>query len=326
MLLNFNNVTEGWPFVLPPGTFDESGFPSDLFSDVDARKGFAYSFNYTSYIEEAFYAGEAIQLTCPCPVQLYYNPAQPGYSLNSSKAEEHFRTAWGGELWSEGFTITLMYNTGNELQRIAYEMLKANVENLNPKFHIYVEERPPWMVWPSPGPVFCIGWFFDVPEPYDFFSAFMYSLWGLAEYQGYNSTVVDELIEEGKHTLNQTRRREILDELQAIYFNECPSVPLGQHYKRNYQRDWIQGWYYNPAYPGEYFYHLWKGYLGDTEPDGDVDIDDLGNVLLGWPDNPLDPTQNIAWSVATYGVPWGTDIDHDNYVDTDDLGWVLWNY
>jgi len=21
---------------------------------------------------------------------------------------------------------------------------------------------------------------------------------------------------------------------------------------------WVRGWYYNPAYPGQYFYVLWK--------------------------------------------------------------------
>ena len=28
---------------------------------------------------------------------------------------------------------------------------------------------------------------------------------------------------------------------------------------RHYEQPWVQGWYYNPAYPGTYFYVLSKG-------------------------------------------------------------------
>lgn len=294
MLFNFN-VT-GWiPYVLPPSTFDESGFPSDLFSDVDARKGFAYSFNYTGYIEEVYYAGEAVRLTCPSPVQLYYNPAQLGYTFNSSKAEEHFRTAWGGELWLEGFNMTIIYIRGNELRRIACEMLKANVENLNPKFHINVVEVDFHyyfiQIVDGKAPLLFMGWWADIPDPYDFFSCFMYSLGSWAQYQSYNSTIVDELIDEGRHTVNETRRREILDELQAIYFDECPSVPLSQPCKRHHERDWVQGWYYNPIYHGFYFYHLWKAHIGDINGDGTVNMLDLGTISAHWyPGPPIGPS------------------------------------
>ncbi|RLG05905.1 MAG: hypothetical protein DRN68_07875, partial [Thaumarchaeota archaeon] len=55
-------------------------------------------------------------------------------------------------------------------------------------------------------------------------------------------------------------RKEIYYELQKIYFEDCPSVMLYQPVGRHYERDWVQGWYYNPIYPGVYFYALWKGY------------------------------------------------------------------
>ena len=115
-------------------------------------------------------------------------------------------------------------------------------------------------------------------------------------------------------------------DLGMVYYSAPIGMMTHQALVRRWQRDWYQGWYYNPMFFVHDAWKAWKEYLGDTERDGDVDIDDLGNVLYGWPDNPLDPTQDIAWSVATYGVPWDTDIDVDDYVEVDDLGWVLWNY
>ncbi|MFQ5866028.1 MAG: hypothetical protein ACE5IW_12445 [bacterium] len=58
---------------------------------------------------------------------------------------------------------------------------------------------------------------------------------------------------------------------------------------------------------------------GDTDLDGDVDLDDLYNVLIAY-------GMTIEDAMATYGVPPGTDIDGDGWIDLDDLYEVLWNY
>ena len=58
---------------------------------------------------------------------------------------------------------------------------------------------------------------------------------------------------------------------------------------------------------------------GDTDLDGDVDLDDLYYVLIAY-------DMTIEEAMTTYGVPEGTDIDNDGLIDLDDLYEVLWNY
>ena len=143
-------------------------------------------------------------------------------------------------------------------------MLKANIESLNPKFRIYVRgvEWPTYLraIVKSQLPVFIIGWLADYPDPHNFVHPYMHSKGTFAAWQRYKNPRVDELIEKGIRTTDPEERRKIYYELQKIYFEDCPSVILYQPVGRHWERDWVKGWYYNPIYPGVYFYVLSKGY------------------------------------------------------------------
>ena len=69
---------------------------------------------------------------------------------------------------------------------------------------------------------------------------------------------VDELIEKGIMTIDPAEREKIYYTLQKIYYEDVPSVVLVQPLGRHWERTWVQGWYYNPAFPGTYFYALSK--------------------------------------------------------------------
>ncbi|RLG99124.1 ABC transporter substrate-binding protein [Candidatus Bathyarchaeota archaeon] len=246
------------------GKLDGDGIPPDFFKDRDVRLGFAYSFELETFIRDAW-AGEAVQRPTPIIEGLpYFNPDQKGYYLDLKKAEEHFKKAWNGELWDKGFKMTLLYNIGNEYRRISAEIWKRNIESLNEKFFIYIRG----VEWPlflkdmvaSKLPAFRVGWIADYPDPHNFVHPFMHSEGAFAAWQHYKNPHVDELIEEGIKTIDPDKRREIYYELQRIYVEDCPSVITVQPLGRRWFRDWIQGWYHNPIYPGFYFYDLWKGY------------------------------------------------------------------
>ena len=262
--INTTSPHMGVPGGLPPGTFNETGIPPDFFNDSDIRKGFAYSFNWTRYIEDEWtYEGEAVQPASPVIEGLpYRNPDQEKYYLNLTEAEACFKRAWDGQVWEKGFTMTVVYHAGSVPRFTWIEAFKGNVEGLNPKFHIKMKG----VNWPtflknlvhSELPMFTLGWPADYPDPHNFVFPFMHTEGDFARFQRYSNATVDALIEEGLKTINTTRRREIYHELQSIYHDHCPSVPTVQPLCRHWERDWVQGWYYNPTYPGNYFYHLWK--------------------------------------------------------------------
>ncbi|MBC7130628.1 ABC transporter substrate-binding protein [Candidatus Bathyarchaeota archaeon] len=257
------NVDPESPY-LGSGQLDGNGIPPDFFSDINLRKAFAYSFDWDTYIEEVF-LGEAKHVPGPIPEGLpFFNPEQETYTFDLAKAEEHFKAAWNGEVWEKGFTIEILYNTGNTARKTAAEMLKNNIESINPKFHIIVTE----VDWPtylramvrSQLPIFIIGWLADYPDPHNFVHPFMHSNGAFSAWQRYSNPTVDQLIERGITESDPDVRRNIYYQLQEIYYEEVPSFTLEQPLARHWERDWIQGWYYNPIYPGIYFYALSKGY------------------------------------------------------------------
>jgi len=250
------------------GKLDGQGIPPDFFKDKDVRLGFTYAFDWDTYIRDVL-LGEASQPATPVVEGLpFFNPNQEKYKLDLEKAKEHFQKAWNGEVWEKGFKLTILFNVGNEPRKEAAEMLKFNVESLNDKFQIYVRA----VEWPtylrdlvrSKLPLFLIGWLADYPDPHNFVHPFMHSQGAFTHFQGYSNPEVDRLIEEGIKTVDPAERQRIYYDLQRIYHEEVPSVPTVQPLARYYARDWVQGWYYNPIYPGRvvefYYYALSKGY------------------------------------------------------------------
>ena len=259
---NFNISSES-PYV-GSGKLDGEGIPLDFFSDINVRLAFAHSFDWDTYIDEALLGYGKQPATCVVEGLAYYNPDQEKYSFDLSKAEEYFKKAWNGELWEKGFKMTITYNIGNEPRRIACEMFAENVHSINDKFNIDVLA----VEWPTflgqlSGRTFTIcilGWLADFPDPHNFVFPYMHSEGDFAWSQSYSNPTVDALIEEGVTTVDPARRREIYYELQRIYHEEVISLPLYQPVGRHYERDWVKGWFYNPIFPGTYFYYLEKAY------------------------------------------------------------------
>jgi len=251
------------------GKLDGNGIPPDFFSNKDVRLGFAYSFDWDTFIRDAW-LGEATKPRGPIIEGLpYLNPEQEVYYFDPKKAEEHFKKAWNGEVWEKGFKLTVLYNTGNIPRQIAASIFKDNVEALNPeKFKI--EVRP--VEWPTyldlltahKLTMFIIGWLADYPDPHNFIFTYIHSSGDYAKFQSYGSPLVDELVKRGIETVEPKERERIYKELQIIYYDDIPSIGLDQRLLRQYERDWVKGWYYNPMFPncdtGGYLYQQSKGY------------------------------------------------------------------
>ncbi len=357
------NISTSSPFMgvpggLPPGTLNESGISPDFFTDINVRKGFAYAFNYTELIAEAL-GGEASQPATPIiPGLPYYNSAQEKYTCNLTKAIQYFSSAWSGQLWSHGFNLTMCYNAYNVLAQVgsavrqkACEIMKAEVESLNPKFHIQIQP----LDWPdyinnavnSRLPIFDIGWLADFPDPDDFAEGFMYSVspYGtFAPMQSYSNSTIDSLVEQGISTMNETARRQIYYQLQSVYHDDCPSVPTYQPLGYRFQRDWVQGWHSNTLndewFSIDYFYTEWKGAMSNpTRYSWSMLHHDPAHT--GYTESPAPNTNQLRWNYTTgdhVGSSQGSSpavVAGKVYVGSDDgrvycldavTGAQVWNY
>ena len=248
------------------GELDGNGIPLDFFTDLDVRLGFTLAFDWDTYIKDAI-LGEGIQANSPVIEGLsYYNPDLPKHSMDLTQAEEHFKAAWGGEVWEKGFTLTLCYNAGNLPRRTACQILQENLLSINPKFVVNVQA----MQWPTllrgmyTGllPMFQIGWLPDFTDAHNFAVPFLHSQGTFSGWQNYNNPTADALIAQGIGSTDPAERQSVYDQLGQIYYDDVPGILLAQPVGRRYMRDWVQGFYFNPALPSNLgnIYALSKSY------------------------------------------------------------------
>jgi len=293
----------------------EDGIPRNFFNNTNVRKAFAHLINFTMIIQDQLF-GEAYQPNTFAPSGLpYVNPAIPKYSYDEDKAAYYFNQAYfaGKKLTEYGFTIYLGENP------IA-EQLATAINNLARKkgwpFHAYAAGT-------LRAPVFWIGWLADYADIHNFALQYCHSTGIFARAQRYHNPYVDELVEKGLHSPDGPLRQEIYYELEQIFYDEVPTVPLYVDIGRGYTRDWVQGIYYNPIHPGVYAYDMWKwpmtetvgaeGYfVGDVNFDGKVSMDDVIAIIK---------------SFGSYAGKAGMPIIHSKwnfYCDVDDMPKYRW--
>jgi peptide/nickel transport system substrate-binding protein len=269
VFFNYDIPVEGNPNV-GSGELDGDGIPSDFFTDIDVRKGFSYAFDWETYIEQVW-LGEATQARGPIPSSLpYFNPENPVYQYDLAKAEEHLKRAWRGRLWEVGFQFTVIYNAGNESRRLAAEILKDGLEKLNPKFQMEVRAEP----WPTyldnfrarRIPLFIIGWLADFPDAHNFVHPFMHSQGSFAVRQSLSVIAnYDDLIEQAVRETDPEKRRELYYELQRRAYEDAIDIFLVDARGRHWERTWVDGYVYNPMWPGTNFYVLSKTAQGHVD-------------------------------------------------------------
>jgi peptide/nickel transport system substrate-binding protein len=262
------NIEGGNPFV-GSGELDGNGVPPDFFQDIHVRKAFNYCMDFEAMIQDAL-NGEGIQAQGPIIQGMmgYLEGQDPLYSYDPAMCEEEFKQAFDGELWENGFYMQLAYNTGNDTRRLASEILKAGIETVNPKFNVSVVGMP----WPvllnsrraGKLPIYVGGWLEDFHDPHNWVQPFLHP-------QGAYGRVVNmpeekaaeyaDLIEQAASLTTAEERRPIYEEIQLKAQEEAVNIWLYQGVGRVHLQEWIQNFYYNPAYSSadhSYVYALSK--------------------------------------------------------------------
>ncbi len=265
MKINFVMDMDKGSSYIGNGTLSEGGVSNDFFSDINVRKAFEYSFDWDVFINDVF-LGAAQKPYGPVLVGFpTANPDNPQYYFDAAKAEEYFKKAWGGKLWDTGFTMTAVYSSGSTHRQRALEILKANIENLNPRFHIELASLP-WAgyvgaIKESKLPLTLFGILPDVFDPYYPLFEHMHSAGGYAEWGGYIDLAkekFDPLIDELGTNYDPARRKAISWELQKMDYDYALSIFHFQAVEHVAMQDYVQG-YVAGAFPGNLdFYPLYK--------------------------------------------------------------------
>lgn len=244
------------------GKLDGNGIPSNFFDDKDLRKGFEYAFDYDAFLNESM-EGRGLRATGPAPEGLVrYDDEFKSYSFNLAKAKEHFQKAWGGDVWEKGFKFTMTYNTSGEMRQIASEILKRNVESLNPKFKIELRG----VTWASflektanrKMPVWARGWVGDYADAHNFYFAFLHSQGRYALSQGYSNPQIDALIEKAVAETNPARRDRIYKQIHNLMHEDAMQIYTVHPTGLWAMRDDVKGFVDNPVFMGLYFYPMYK--------------------------------------------------------------------
>ncbi len=256
VFFNFGVQTEGGNDYIGSGELDGQGIPPDFFQDEHLRKAFNYCFDIQTYITEA-YLGEALQRGGPIITPMVgYDPDLVGYwEYDLAKCEEELKLAWDGQVWENGFFFVITYNAGNDQRRTAAEIIEAGIEGVCGNCSIGVLDVP----WPTyldlmvggRLPLFIIGWHEDYHHPHNWVFPYMHSAGTFSAWQYFPQELYDKY-DAGIAECLATPLEEAeacYQGLQAMAVEDVIDIFMVQPSIRHYFQMWVQGYYFNAAYP-----------------------------------------------------------------------------
>lgn len=241
------------------GQLDGRGIPSDFFADVNVRRAFAHLFDQDEFIAQV-YQGMGAKLTMGLPSTFPgYNDAPPIRTLDLEAAENFFRLAWDGQVWETGFEFTALYNAGNTTRETLLNIIKDNVEFLNPKFKMNVRSLP----WPDflartaekKVPLFALGWCADYADARNFVNTFYDNDGFYAARTSIDLPEMQAIIDQADVLLDQEVRAFLYRDIGTLHYDLAPMIIYPVPTEYIIARSNISGIYFNPM---RSHYFQWK--------------------------------------------------------------------
>jgi peptide/nickel transport system substrate-binding protein len=224
----FMNQKINNPENLGSGKLDGKGIPANFFSDLNVRKGFAYSFDYDRYIKEV-QVGKGTKRTMALPDIFFgYDKNVKQYGYNPEFAKANFQKAFGGDLWKNGFVLQARYRAGSPAAQTAMEILKANVEKLSPKFKVELSAKP-WSEFLKDSAagkeaMVILGWAPDYADPDNFIRTFYHSEGFYHPRLNFKDDQTDKLIDQASATTDKSKRAVLYSLVGQRGYELCPFV------------------------------------------------------------------------------------------------------
>ena len=259
---------EGENTFIGSGKLDGEGIPPNFFTDIHVRKAFNYCFDRDAFVQEALGGEGFITPGFVFPGMPGYEPNGPAYTFDLAQCETEFKASElkssnGQSLWDVGFRLQMLYNTGNVTRQTAFELLASNISKINSRFNLeavgvpfetYIKNQRARTL-----PIFIGGWIEDIHDPHQ---------WYWVNLTGHYATMQNlpdeyksqfqEFIKQGVTEYDPKKRAVFYEILNQQTYDLATMILLAIPTNRHYEQRWVQGWYSNPAYYGNYFYALSK--------------------------------------------------------------------
>jgi len=255
--------------LIGSGQLDGNGIPTDFFSDIHVRRGFNYCFDWDTYIADVF-QGEAVQsYSVIIPGMLGYDPNGQHYSYDTEQCAAELAQAWGGVLPDVGFRVQVAYNIGNTTRQVVAEILASELSAVNELYRVEVVGLP----WPAflqaqrnrTLPVFISGWLEDIHDPHNWVVPYLTGTYGRRQSMPEDMQAqLGALIDQAITATDPADREALYFQMNDLVYENAPQILLAVATGRRYEQPYVSGWYYNPIYPGDYYYPISK--TGGTDP------------------------------------------------------------
>jgi len=209
------------------GRLDGLGVPPDFFADPHVREGFALAFPYAEFLKKGL-GGRGARVAGPFPPSLA--PALEGSVPQHSPplADDAFRQAFGGRLWETGFTVSITYSADNMTRQVAAELMKEEVERLNPAFKVKLHPLPSARFYEALEagvlPIYVAGYYSDYPDPASFAYGLVHSTGYYPEFQGLASPELDSLSDRLAQAQDPAERDALERKIQEAVARDLPQI------------------------------------------------------------------------------------------------------
>lgn len=214
--------------LLGSGKLDGKGIPANFFSDVNVRRAFSYSFNPTQYISDV-QKGKGLQRTMLLPDSFPgYDAKVKKYNFDAAKATQYFKQAWGGNLWKNGFVLTANYRANTPASQTAMEILKKNIEAINPKFKVNLQGKQ-WSEMLAASKrgeeaMILIAWAPDYADPDNFMYTYYASDGFYSPRSNFKDASVDKWLKAARTTVNQAERNRLYSLVGNRAYEQAPFI------------------------------------------------------------------------------------------------------
>lgn len=184
-----------------------------------------------------------------------------------------------GNYLMDGFKLELFYNAGNVNREMSCQILKQNLEELNPGKIVITVTGVEWSQYlqlrkDGAMPAMFLGWAPDYADPDNYVQPFFHSSGTYSRMIGYGNATLDALIEAAATEVDVDARAAMYKEFSENMYDECVYIWTAQATNFHAERDWLTGYEFNPMFSGLIYYQYDKpdtapagapaGYDGDT--------------------------------------------------------------